>query len=60
MANLLISKRILLNKNYCRLATNAFQAYAYVIIEDLLLLKAIQIDFEYWTNQNWKAINDTT
>ena len=54
------SEVILLDEDYRRLATNAFQEYARVDIEDSLLLEAIQIDFEHRTKENWEAIDGST
>ena len=60
MASSPTSEVILLDEDYRRLATNAFQEYARVDIGDSLLLRAIQIDFEHWTKENWEAIDGST
>lgn len=53
-------KVILSNKNYYKLATNTFTKYSCANFENLHLLKVIQIDFKYWTKENWEAINSNT
>ena len=60
MASSLTSEVILSDEDYRKLATDTFQKYARVDIEDSLLLEAIQIDFEHWTKENWEAIDGNT
>ena len=54
------SEVILLDEDYCRLATDAFQDYARADLEDSLLWEDIHIDFNHWTKENWEAINGNT
>ena len=59
MANSPNLEVILPNKDYRRLATNAFQEYACFDLEDSLFWEAIHIDFEHWIKKNWETIDNS-
>lgn len=51
MTSLSISKDILSNKYYCKIATNIFEKYTYLNFKDLLFWDVIYIDFEDQTKK---------
>lgn len=57
MESSLISKVLLSNEHYRKIAIDTFEEYIRLELKDSLLWDAIHIDFEDWTKENRQAIN---